>query len=156
VALAAKTVVPDPYVRWPVALLLVALGISRLVRHRHPRWASMRVDMKRLTAWSFLMATAHGAGLMVLPIFLHMTATAQTAGAAAGHHVHAGTTAASGPFAGLLATLVHGAGYLSVTAVAAWIVYEKLGVGLLRRAWINIDLIWAGALIATGFLTVLM
>ena len=156
VAVAAKTVVPDPYVRWPVALLLVALGISRLVRHRHPRWASMRVDMKRLTAWSFLMATAHGAGLMVLPIFLHMTATAQTAGAAAGHHVHAGTAAASGPFAGLIATLVHGAGYLSVTAVAAWIVYEKLGVGLLRRAWINIDLIWAGALIATGLLTALM
>ena len=156
VAVAAKAVVPDPYVRWPVALLLVALGISRLVRHRHPRWASMRVDMKRLTAWSFLMATAHGAGLMVLPIFLHMTATVQTAGAHAGHHIHAGTAAASGPFAGLLATLVHGAGYLSVTAFAAWIVYEKLGVGLLRRAWINIDLIWAGALIATGFLTLLM
>ena len=154
VAVAAKTVVPDPYVRWPVALLLVALGISRLIRHRHPRWASMRVDMKRLTAWSFLMATAHGAGLMVLPIFLHMTT--QTAGAHAGHHVHAGTAVVSGPFAGLLATLVHGAGYLSVTAAVAWIVYEKLGVGLLRRAWINIDLIWAGALIATGFLTVLM
>ncbi len=63
---------------------------------------------------------------------------------------------ASGPLAGLLATLVHGAGYLSVTAVAAWIVYEKLGVGLLRRAWINIDLIRAGALLATGFLTVLL
>jgi hypothetical protein len=156
VAVAAKTVVPDPYVRWPVALLLVSLGISRLVRHRHPRWASMRVSMKRLTAWSFLMATAHGAGLMVLPIFLHMTATAQTAGEAAGHHVHTATAAASGSFAGLLATLVHGAGYLSVTAAAAWIVYEKLGVGLLRRAWVNIDLIWAGALIATGFLTVLI
>jgi hypothetical protein len=154
-AVAAKTVVPDSFIRWPVALLLVALGISRLVRHRHPRWASMRVGMKRLTAWSFLMATAHGAGLMVLPIFLHMTA-AQTAGTAAVPHVHPGTAAASGPFAGLLATLVHGAGYLSVTAVVAWIVYEKLGVGLLRRAWINIDLIWAGALIATGFLTALM
>jgi hypothetical protein len=85
-----------------------------------------------------------------------MTATAQAAGEAAGHHVHPGTATASGPLAGLLATLVHGAGHLSVTAGAAWIVYEKLGVGLLRRAWINIDLIWAGALIATGFLTVLM
>jgi len=116
----------------------------------------MLKDMKRLTAWSFLMATAHGAGLMVLPIFLHMTATAQTAGAHAGHHVHTATAVASGPLAVLPATLVHGAGYLSVTAVAAWIVYEKLGVGLLLRAWNNIDLIWAGALIATGFLTVLM
>ena len=147
-ALAAETIIPDPYVRWPVALLLVSLGISRLIRHRHPRWASMRVDMKRLTAWSFLMATAHGAGLMVLPIFLHMTETA-------GHPVHAGFAAGSGPLAGLLATLVHAAGYLSVTAFTAWIVYEKLGVGLLRRAWINLDLIWAGALIATGFLTLL-
>jgi hypothetical protein len=102
------------------------------------------------------MATSHGAGLMVLPILLHMTATAQTAGEPAGHHAHAMTTAASGPLSGLIATLVHGAGYLSVTAFVAWIVYEKLGVGMLRRAWINIDLIWAGALIATGFLTVLM
>src|SRR5262245_23026836 len=120
VALAAKAVVSDLYVRWPVALLLVALGLFRLVRRRHPRWASMRVGMKRLTAWSFLMATAHGAGLMVLPIFLHMTATAETAGDAAGHHVHAATLAVSGPLAVLLATLVHGAGYLSVPAVAAW------------------------------------
>ncbi len=156
VALAAETMVPDQYVRWPVALLLVALGIFRLVRHRHPRWASMRVDMKRLTAWSFLMATAHGAGLMVLPIFLHITATAQAVGATAGHHVHAGIAAGSGPLAGLLATLVHAAGYLAVAALTAWIVYEKLGVGLLRRAWINLDLIWAGALIATGTFAALM
>ncbi len=156
VALAAETMVPDRYVRWPVALLLVALGISRLVRHRHPRWASMRVDMKRLTAWSVLMATAHGAGLLVLPIFLHMTPTALAAGASAGYHVHAGVAAGSGPLVGLLATLVHAAGYLAVTAFAAWVVYEKLGVGLLRRAWINLDLIWAGALIATGVFTVVM
>jgi len=156
VALAAETMFPDQSVRWPLALLLVALGISRLIRHRHPRWASMRVDMKRLTAWSFLMATAHCAGLMVLPIFLPMTATPQAVGATAWHHVHAGITAGSGLLVGLLATLVHAAGYLAVTALAAWIVYEKLGVGLLRRAWINLDLIWAGALIATGAFTVLM
>ena len=156
VALAAETMVPDGYVRWPVALLLMALGISRLVRHRHPRWASMRVDMRRLTMWSFLMATAHGAGLMVLPVFLHMTATTHAAGEATGHRLHAGIAGATGPVAGLFATLVHAAGYLSVTALAAWIVYEKLGLGLLRRAWINVDLIWAAALIATGVFTLLM
>ena len=152
VALAAETMVPVGYLRWPVALLLAALGISRLVRHRHPRWASMRVDMKRLTVWSFLMATAHGAGLMVLPVFIHMTAAAH----AAGDHAHAGIAATAGPLAGLLATLVHASGYLAVTALAAWIIYEKLGVGLLRRAWINVDLIWAAALIATGFFTLLI
>jgi len=156
VALAAEAVVPVQYLQWPLALLLVALGISRLVRHRHPRWASMRVDFKRLTVWSFVMATAHGAGLMVLPIFLHLTATASAAGHTAGHQVHAGMAVGSGPLAGLLATLVHAAGYLMVTALTAWIVYDKLGVGLLRKAWINMDLIWAGALIATGCLTLLV
>jgi hypothetical protein len=155
-ALAAKTVVPDQYLRWPVAVLLVALGVSRWIRHRHPRWASMRVDTARLTGWSFLMATAHGAGLMVLPVFMHVSTTAQAADEAAAHHVSTGMAVAPGLLTGLMATLVHAAGYLIVTAFAAWIVYEKLGVGLLRRAWINLDFVWAGALIATGILTVLL
>ena len=60
--------------RWAVAGVLVSLGGMRLVRHRHPRWASMRVGLGGLTLWSFLMATAHGAGLMVVPVFLGMTA----------------------------------------------------------------------------------
>ncbi len=107
----------------------------------------MRVGMAGLTGWSFLMASCHGAGLMVLPIFLGMTATAH----AAGHH-H-GAAIGTDAITGVVATAVHGSGYLLVTAAAAWIVFEKLGLGLLRKAWFNLDLIWAGALIATGALT---
>ena len=72
-ALAIGTVVPIGWLRWPVAGVLVSLGAMRFVRHRHPRWAGMRVGMGGLTLWSFLMATAHGAGLMVVPVFVGMT-----------------------------------------------------------------------------------
>jgi hypothetical protein len=128
------------------------MGVSRFYRHRHPRWAAMRVSPVRLTVWSFLMASAHGAGLMVLPVFLHMT-TVHAATDAESCHAAASAGAFGGPMTGLLATLVHGAGYLLVTAFVAWIVFEKLGVGLLRRAWVNLDLIWAAALIVTGGVT---
>jgi hypothetical protein len=101
-----------------------------------------------LTAWSFLMATCHGAGLMVLPVFLGMAAPTQGASC----HLP-GATPANATMA-VTATLVHGAGYLIVTAAAAWIVFAKIGLGILRRAWFNLDLIWAVALIATGILTI--
>ncbi len=146
-ALAAGAVLPAATLRWPVALMLAGFGVYRLVRHRHPRFGGMRVGAGDLTAWSFLMATAHGAGLMVVPVFLGVNA----ADAAACHASH--TVAMHGPLLGLLATAVHAAGYLAVTALAAWVVFEKLGVGILRRAWINLDLIWAAALILTGVLT---
>jgi hypothetical protein len=151
VAALAGVVIPAHSLKWPVAALLIAMGVQRLIRHRHPRWASMRVSMTGLTVWSFLMATAHGAGLMVLPIFLNLTAHA------AGPSCHA---RAVGPTpdtsVALLATLVHGAGYLLITALAAWVVFEKLGLGLLRKAWVNLDLIWAGALVITGGVTLFL
>ena len=77
VAVVAGAVLPAGVLRWIVgAALLVSLGVLRFVRHRHPRWASMRVGFRRLTLWSFLMATAHGAGLMVVPVFLGMVEAA--------------------------------------------------------------------------------
>src|SRR2546425_6092612 len=72
VAVLVGAVVPVRELRWPVAAILVALGFSRLIRHRHPRWAGIRVGMGGLMLWSFLMASAHGAGLMVVPVFLSM------------------------------------------------------------------------------------
>ncbi|MFN3325516.1 MAG: hypothetical protein ACK5AZ_18635 [Bryobacteraceae bacterium] len=108
--------------------------------------------MGRLTAWSFLMATAHGAGLMVLPVFLGMSQTVH----AASCHASAAPAAQGDVMTGLLATVVHGVGYLAVTAAAAWIVFTKLGVGLLRTAWINLDLVWAIALIFTGAMTAIL
>jgi hypothetical protein len=147
VALAIGTVVPIAWLRWPVAGVLMCLGAMRFFRHRHPRWASMRVGAGGLTLWSFLMATAHGAGLMVVPVFVGMT---MDGGAHAhAHHVMPG----SGAGMALAATALHAAGYLAVTALVAMLVFEKLGVGMLRRAWFNLDLVWAAALVATGTLT---
>ena len=149
VAIVAGTALSPAMLRWPVALLLAGLGVRQLYRHVHPRWASMRVGMGGLTLWSFLMASAHGAGLMVLPVFLSMTVVA---GGPSCHARGASTQA----FAGAMATLVHGLGYLAVTALAAWFVVDRFGLGLLRKAWINLDVIWAAALILTGCLTLLV
>ncbi len=149
VAIMAGIALSPSMLRWPVAVLLAVLGIRQLYRHLHPRWAAMRVGMGGLTLWSFLMASAHGAGLMVLPVFLSMTAVA---GAPSCHARGASTQA----LAGGMATLVHGVGYLAVTAVAAWVVVDRFGLGLLRKAWINLDVIWAVALILTACLTALI
>jgi hypothetical protein len=151
VALALGAVVPIGWVRWTTAGVLVALGVQRVVRHRHPRWASMRVGLGGLTLWSFLMATAHGAGLMVVPVFVGMTMAG-----ANGHGHHGMTAAGAGAAAALAATGLHAAGYLAVTAAVAVLVFEKLGVGILRRAWFNLDLVWAATLVATGALTLLL
>lgn len=138
--------VPDALVRAVLAASLIALGTARLVRSRHPRaGGGMRVGFAGLTAWSFLMASAHGAGLMVLPFVM----SAPAAASAHAHHAHHAGAAAPA-LSGLLATSLHGAGYLLATALIAWIVYEKLGVGLLRRAWVNLDVVWAAALLLTG------
>jgi hypothetical protein len=145
IALLAGAVIPISHLRWPVAGMLLVLGVSRLFRHRHPRWVGMRVGSGGLTIWSFLMASAHGAGLMVAPIFLRM-ATAETQPAC--HAVKA-----SAPAAAVLASGLHALGYLLVTAIVSLLVFEKFGVGILRKAWFNLDLIWAVALIGTGALT---
>jgi hypothetical protein len=134
-----QIVLPLNYVKIVVAGLLVSLGVYRVFRSRHFAWGGMRVGFLELTAWSFLMASAHGAGLMVLPVVIQMTTQM-----APMHHMHgAGMT-------GVGATLVHTLGYLTVTAAVAMIVYQKVGLAMLRKAWFNLDLVWAVALIATG------
>ena len=147
VAWAVGTVLPVAWLRWPLAAALVSLGVLRCFRHRHPRWAGMRVSMIGLTGWSFMMATAHGAGLMVVPVFVRLSTTD------AGAHHHHMAAAAAGAGTALLATGLHAVGYVGVTAFIAVLVFENLGVRILRRAWLNLDLIWAAALIATGVLT---
>ena len=104
----------------------------------------MQVGLKDLTVWSFLMASAHGAGLMVLPLVL--------GGPVASHCAAHSAGAASWSVA--WATLLHSAGYLAVSAAIAVLVFEKFGVGLLRKAWINLDLVWAVALVVTSILAV--
>ena len=149
-ALVTGAVVPIGWLRWPLAGGLISLGVLRFFRHRHRRWAGMRVSMRGLMLWSFLMATAHGAGLMVVPIFVGMSIADD------GGHAHHLAATGGGAGAALLATGLHAVGYLAVTAFIAVLVFEKLGVGILRRAWLNLDVIWAAALMATGTLTMML
>ena len=148
IAVVAGVAVPAAALKLPVAIMLGALGVHRLFRHSHFTGGGMQVGMRGLTVWSFLMATCHGAGLMVLPAFLGMTTAVQ------GASCHLTLATSAGASIAVAATLLHAAGYLIVTAAVAWVVFAKLGVGLLRKAWFNLDLIWAGALIVTGVLTV--
>ena len=143
---------PREAIRYPVAALLFGLGIYSLVRHHHPRWVRMQVGFRDLTVWSFLMASAHGAGLMLLPVLLGSRAVEATDHMAGRHHM----SAAVSPLAALLATAVHSAAYLAVTGIIAWVVYSKFGLAILRRAWLNLSLVWAAALVVTSVVTLLM
>jgi hypothetical protein len=147
---------PLVVIRYCVAAVLVGLGIYCLVQHQHPRWVRMKVGFWDLTVWSFLMASAHGAGLMVVPVLLGRS-TVEAHGPMAGHS-HLSTSASSttaSPLAAMLATGVHTVAYLAVTGLVAWVVYRKVGLALLRKAWLNFDLVWAVALVATGLVTLL-
>ena len=156
VASTVGLVLPPQLLRWLVAAALLALGVRQLRRHRHPRSGGMRVSMRQLAIWSFLVSTAHGAGLMALPFAVgaHAIATPEMAHAA---HSHATSIQATDPaWRALAATLVHSAGFLLVTGSLAVIVYERAALGLLRRAWVNLDLVWACALVATAVATLVL
>jgi hypothetical protein len=144
-------VVPLEVLKWVTAGLLVGLGGFRLVRARHIAYGGMRMDSRELATWSFLMASAHGAGLMVLPLVLGDLPTGGHA-----HHLVSPSLAGVTGFdlVGVLPALVHTAGYLLVTGLIAVVVYERVGLRFLRRAWVNLDLVWAVALVATGIATV--
>jgi len=131
--------------------MLVGFGMLKLVSSRHPRYGGMRVNAKELTIWSALMATAHGAGLMVVPFLITSGTTPNVAMGA--HAAHMGMAGGPGMEAAVVATLIHTLGYLVVTGMIAFLVYERLGLGLLRRLWVNVDLVWAVALMATGVFT---
>jgi hypothetical protein len=153
--LLARVTLPHRALKIAAAAILFAFGLYRLLRSRHPNWVGMRVGFGDLTLWSFVMASAHGAGLMLVPFFLQSPA----AGAAHYHNIHQGHEWAFANFSApsLLAAsvAVHTLGYLLMTALVAILVYEKLGVAILRRAWFNIDLVWMLALVITGMFILL-
>jgi hypothetical protein len=154
-------VLPQTVVRGLAALTLIGFGVYRLVRARHPKWVGMRVGPRDLTVWSFLMASAHGAGLMLVPVLLGRSPALDASHA---HHAPAmGQVFSSVPTAflgtlvvGILAVGMHTVGYLLVMGLVALVVYEKLGLALLRHTWFNLDLLWAAALVAAGVLTWLL
>jgi hypothetical protein len=138
------------------ASVLVAFGLYKLLAPlSHPRWVGMRVNGRDLATWSFLMSTAHGAGLMLVPVLLRLPGGGQEL---AGHSSHAQHVAlisapAAPGAAELAAVSLHAAAMFLVMAAIAIVVYEKVGLAVLRRAWFNLDEIWAGALCGAGLLT---
>jgi len=153
--LLGRVSVPRFALKIAAATILFAFGLYRLFRSRHPNWVGMRVGFGDLTLWSFVMASAHGAGLMLIPLFLKSPPqTLAPRGGAMAVHMHPthGLEFAnfSAPSLLISAIAVHTLGYLLVTAVIAILVYERLGVGILRRAWFNVDVFWMLALMIAG------
>ncbi len=135
--LVAGNLVSLSSLRLPAALILLVFGTYKLFTYyRHPRWVGMKVGIRDLLVWSFLMSFAHGAGLMVAPVLL---------GIGGSHGDQFGTGLAL-----FAAVCLHTLSMLVVMACTAWIVYKKLGLAVLRQSWVNFDLIWAGALIIVG------
>jgi uncharacterized membrane protein len=143
----AQLVLPLEVLRYICAGVLILFGLYKLARRRHPRWVGMRVGFRDLTAWSFLMASAHGAGLMLIPVLLKVSSTEQMHGS-----THNATMAGSAT-ADLAMVGLHTLAMFAVMATVAFVVYEKLGVLILKRAWFNVDILWAGALVAAGVIT---
>ena len=145
--------IPLFWVRIASGTFLVAFGIYKLVLYyRHFRWVGMNVSGRDLVVWSFLMATSHGAGLMLAPIILNLEEEGSGGTADLGHHAGLLDLTETAATWGIgLAT--HSVAMLAVMLVTAVVVYKKLGLAFLRRGWLNVDLLWAGALILAGLVT---
>jgi hypothetical protein len=146
---------PMNLLKWAVASVLFTLGVYRLFRANHPRGAGMRVGGKDLFVWSFLMASAHGAGVMLLPILIAQPMPGMT------HHLADGMPmvplSLSASAIGL-AVLIHTVSMFFVAGILAVLffeTYERVGLQLLRRTWLNFDLVWAVALLVAGFAVLL-
>jgi hypothetical protein len=145
-------------VRWVCAGLLLAFGVLLLARKIKHKWFGMQVGFGGLTGWSFLMASAHGAGLMVVPAVLSLPTVALVChvGSPRVAVASAGMAAAGSALGqGLAAVAVHTLSLLAVAAATAVLVYDRLGLRLLKKAWINLDVLWAAALIAAAIFVLL-
>ena len=143
--LAGFRFIPAGLLQMVTGVLLIAFGVYKVLRYyRHPRWVGMKVGLADLTWWSFLMATAHGAGLMIAPALISIAAMEGV------HHHHQMPGGGPGVFLGILA---HTLAMLAVMTAVAWLVYRHLGLAVLRQKWINFDLIWAVALLLVGALS---
>jgi len=129
------------------AAALVAFGIFRFAKPRaHFRWTSMRVSDRELGLWSFLMSSAHGAGLMVAPVVLGLEASRSS------HNDMA--MLSSGPLSiTAVGVAVHVLVMLAVMGVIAFVVYERVGLQVLRKAWLNTEQIWAASFVLAGVVT---
>lgn len=138
-------------VEWSAAIrigaagIVLAFGLVRLVRRRHPR-ALARIPPTRLAWWSFLMATAHGAGLMLVPFMLGLCGAPEDSAHARVEQALARSDLATA----VLIAAVHTLAMMLAGLAMAWAVYRYLGLQFLRRAWFNLDLAWAASLVLAG------
>ncbi len=144
---ALGVLVDQRIIRLAAGALLIAWAIYHaLYGHRHRVRVGMRTGMAGLALWSFLMATAHGAGLMLVPVLISLCLAATPAR----------EITASGSLPVSLAAIgVHTLAMFVVTGAIAVIVYEWLGLAFLRRGWINLDLLWTTALVGAGAILLL-
>jgi hypothetical protein len=127
------------------SLLVIGFGIWRLLNPRHPRLLA-RIRPNHLALWSFAVAIAHGAGLMLVPIYLGLC---QTAGADSGHESAAILSAANLEMA-MIVSVVHTLAMVSAGGCSAWLVYRYLGLRFVSQSWFNLDTVWALSLILVG------
>lgn len=130
------------------AAALIGFGAYKFLKPRsHPRWVGLRVSAPELALWSFLMSTAHGAGLMLFPILVGLPDHAA-------EHAHVGSQINTATLVTDVAAIaVHTAAMLVAMGIVAVVVYERLGLGVLRKAWLNLDRVWAAAVIGAGAVT---
>jgi hypothetical protein len=132
---------------------VAAFGAFRLFSSRfHYKWVGMRVSSWDLVVWSFLMASAHGAGLMLLPVLINLPVCSTSTSLAAG----AGVSGLAMAQTGLWVVLLHTAAMLAVMGPVAIAVYDWIGLGILRKAWINVDKLWAATLMGSGLLVLVI
>jgi hypothetical protein len=135
-------------IRIGASLLVIAFGIFRLVNPRHPR-ALARIPPTQLGLWSFVVAIAHGAGFMLVPIYLGLCRAADVD---TGHEA-AGALINNNLGTAVLVSLVHGAAMIAAGGLFAWLVYRYLGLTFVARSWFNLDTAWALSLVLVGVLS---
>jgi len=129
-------------------LLVIGFGIYRFINRRHPRVLA-RIRPTQLALWSFAVAIAHGAGLMLVPIYLGLCRAADLdkAHEAAGAQIDANLGMAA------LVSVVHSVAMIAAGGFLAWLVYRYLGLKFVSRSWFNLDATWAASLILVGVLS---
>ncbi|WP_306714421.1 hypothetical protein [Burkholderia dolosa] len=133
-------------IRIGAGALVIGFGVALLIRRRHPR-ALARIAPTRLALWSFAVAIAHGAGLMLVPIYLGLCGL----DADAGHRAATALVDADLGMA-LVVAAVHATAMIAAGGTLAWIVYRHVGLTFVSRSWFNLDAVWASSLIVTGAL----
>ncbi|ERP95368.1 membrane protein [Labrenzia sp. C1B10] len=137
-------------IRIGAACLVIGMGLYLLIADRHPRFLA-RISPAKLGLWSFLVAIAHGAGLMLVPIYLGICAMEQEAG-----HAAAGTLMGADLRMALLVAAVHTLAMALAGGLLAIGVYFWLGLRFLQKAWFNLDRVWAASLVFVGLFALVL